>query len=87
MSVRRTDSRQLQQPRSKAPVADTERVCPVDPRQAATRPRCEPRVPDPTVSVDSAFSAHTPVSAEEVDAILRLLGDDLDLILGGVESS
>jgi hypothetical protein len=37
--------------------------------------------------VDSSFSGQTPVSAGELDAILRLLGNDLDLILGGNKAS
>lgn len=87
MSVRRTETRQRKQPRLTAQVADAAQVRHVDPPQAAPQRRRGPRVPDSIVAVDSALSGQTPVSATEVDAILRLLGDDLVLILGGNKSS
>lgn len=71
----------------------------VEARAAAARPRGgdrQPtaprrphgkRLPDPPLAVDSSFSGQTPVSAGELDAILRLLGNDLDLILGGNKAS
>lgn len=83
MSVCRRESGQHGRRRSHAQTANAARVSPVDATQAAPQRRRGPRVPDPIVSVDSTFSAQTPVSAAEVDAILRLVGDDLDLILGG----
>jgi hypothetical protein len=87
MSVRRTETRPRKQRGLKTRVADAAQIRHVDPPQAAPQRRRGPRVPDPIVAVDSAFSAHTPVTAAEVDAIIRLLGDDLDLILGGDTSS
>ena len=45
------------------------------------------RADDQPLAVDRALSDDTPVSAAEVDAIMRLLADELDQIFGGEASS
>jgi len=87
MAVRRPESCARTQPRVKAQASDVARPRGGDPQPTAPRRPHGKRLPDPPLAVDSSFSGQTPVSASELDAILRLLGNDLDLILGGNKAS
>ena len=87
MSVRQPGSNACEQARIEARASAAARPRRGDPHPAVLQHPHGNRRAEAILAVDSSLSAQTPVSAAEVDAIIRLLGDDLDLILGGEKSS
>jgi len=87
MSVRRAHTGGEEWSRDGGTAAHAGRRCRKQALSASPRQSGGLRADDKPLAVESALSAETPVSAAEVDAIMRLLADELDQIFGGKASS